>query len=49
MRRDLEQLAGDPATIVAASFTARIAAWPEQLDEPDPGPEVTFADMIELD
>ena len=49
VRRDLEQLAGEPAKILAAPFTARLAAWPEQLDEPDPGPEVTFADMIELD
>jgi len=28
---------------------ARVAAWPDQIDEPDPEKEVTFADMIELD
>lgn len=48
-RRDLEAVAADPARVLAAPMAARLGALPEQLDEPDPGPEVTFADMIELD
>jgi hypothetical protein len=48
-RRDLEVIAGDPTRILAAPMAARLAAWPEQLDEPAPEPEVSFADMIELD
>jgi len=49
VRRELEAVAGDPARILTASFAVRVAAWPEQLDEPDPQGEPTFADMIELD
>lgn len=49
MRRDLEALAADPAHIAAAPIASRLAALPEQLDEPEPEPEKTFADMIELD
>jgi hypothetical protein len=49
MRRELEAVAADPARVLAAPMAARLGALPEQLDEPDPGPEVTFADMIELD
>lgn len=48
-RRDLEALGDAPERITAAPFAARLAAWPEQIDEPDPGREPTFADMIELD
>ena len=48
-RRELEALAADPARAATAPFATRLAAWPEQLDEPEPGAEVTFADMIELD
>jgi hypothetical protein len=48
-RRDLEILAADPERILAAPMAARLAAWPEQLDEPPAEAEPTFADMIELD
>jgi hypothetical protein len=48
-RRDLEAVASRPEHILAAAMAARLAALPEQLDEPDPGGEPTFADMIELD
>jgi hypothetical protein len=47
-RRELEAIAADP-TRVTAPIGARLASWPEQIDEPDPEAEVTFADMIELD
>ncbi|MFT3694072.1 MAG: hypothetical protein QM831_13090 [Kofleriaceae bacterium] len=49
VRRDLEVLAVDPDRIRVATMAKRIAAWPEQLDEPPEKPDVTFADMIELD
>jgi hypothetical protein len=49
VRRDCEVLAQEPAKIVAAPFAARIASWPEQLDEPPPQPEVHPSDLIELD
>lgn len=49
MRRELEAIASDPGRIAAAAMPARLAEWPGQLDEPDPGQEPTFADMIELD
>jgi hypothetical protein len=48
-RRDLEILAADPERILVAPLAARLAAWPEQLDEPAPESQPTFADMIELD
>lgn len=48
-RRDLEILADDPARISAAPMPARLASWPDQIDDPDPANEPTFADMIELD
>jgi hypothetical protein len=48
-RRDLEAIASAPESIASAPMSARLAAWPEQLDEPDPEREPTFADMIELD
>lgn len=49
VRRDLEVLAAQPDRIAVAPMAKRIAAWPEQLDEPAAQPEVSFADMIELD
>ena len=48
-RRDLETLAEEPARIAAAPMAARLAAWPEQLDEPAAKPEPTLAELIELD
>ncbi len=48
-RRDQEVLAAEPDRIEAAPFAARIASWPEQLDEPAPAPEVHPADLIELE
>jgi hypothetical protein len=48
-RRELEALVADPARIAAAPWATRIAEHPEQIDEPPPEAEVTFADMIELD
>lgn len=47
-RRELEAVAADPMR-VTAPIAARLASWPEQLDDPAPEAEVTFADMIELD
>ena len=38
MRRELD-----------AAMAARLAAHPAQPDEPEPGTEVTFADLLELD
>ena len=49
VRRDLEVLAEEPGRIQVAPMAARVAAWPEQIDEPDPEKEVTFADLIEMD
>jgi hypothetical protein len=49
MRRELEAIASAPDRVAAAALPARLAAWPAQLDEPDPGREPTFADLIELD
>lgn len=48
-RRDLEATASQPERIAAAPMSARLAAWPEQLDEPEPEREPTFAELIELD
>ncbi|HEX4419683.1 MAG TPA: hypothetical protein VH165_17335 [Kofleriaceae bacterium] len=48
-RRDLEAIAGQPEAIAAAAMATRLGAWPDQLDEPDPAREPTFADLIELD
>ncbi len=47
-RRELEAIATDPAR-VTAPIAARLASWPEQIDDPAPEAEVTFADMIEID
>jgi hypothetical protein len=49
LRRELEAVAAQPARITVAALATRVAEWPEQLDEPDPASEPTFADMIELD
>ncbi len=49
VRRDLEAIARQPDRIAAATASARRAAWPDQLDDPDPALEPTFADMIEMD
>jgi len=48
-RRDLEAVAADPERVLGAAMPARLGALPEQLDEPAPGRELTFADMLELD
>lgn len=48
-RRDLEAVALAPERVLAAAIAARMAELPEQLDEPAPGPELTFADFLELD
>jgi hypothetical protein len=48
-RRDLEAVALDPGRVLTAAMGARVGALPEQLDEPAPGPELTFADFLELD
>lgn len=48
-RRELEALAADPSRITTAPLSARLATYPEQLDEPAPAPEATLADLIELD
>jgi hypothetical protein len=48
-RRDLEAVAAEPERVLAAPMAARLGALPDQLDEPAPGREVTFADMVELD
>jgi hypothetical protein len=49
VRRELEAIVADPVRIAAAPWATRIAEHPEQIDEPPPEAEVTFADMIELD
>ena len=49
MRRELEAIVADPERVSGATMTARLAAHPAQLDEPEPGKEVTLADLIELD
>ncbi len=49
LRRDLETVVASPAHISSAPLATRLAALPEQIDEPPAGPEVSFADMIELD
>jgi hypothetical protein len=48
-RRDLEALAADPSSALAGPWRARLAAYPEQLDDAPAGPELSFADLIELD
>lgn len=48
-RRDLEMLVEEPARILAAPLAERLAAWPEQLDEPAAKPEPSLAELLELD
>ncbi len=47
MRRELEAVAAD--RVAGAAMTAWLAAQPAQLDAPEPGTEVTLADLLELD
>jgi len=49
VRRDLETVAADPQHVLTAPLNKRLSALPEQIDEPDPEREATFADMIEID
>jgi len=48
-RRDLEAVAADPLRITSAAMPARMAALPEQIDEPEAVPEPSFAELLELD
>lgn len=48
-RRDLEAVAAEPERVLAAPMAARLGALPDQLDEPEPDREPTFADLLELD
>lgn len=48
-RRDLEAIAAQPVLLRTAPVAARMAALEELIDEGEPEPEVSFADMIELD
>ena len=49
LRRELEATAARPSRVAEASLAARLATWPDRLDDPDPSTEPTCADMIELD
>ncbi len=49
VRRDLEMIAQRPEAIAAAPMAKRVAAWPEQLDEPEPEKVPSLAELIELD
>lgn len=49
VRRDLEVLAAEPDRISVAPMATRIAAWEKQLDEPAATPELSIAELIELD
>jgi hypothetical protein len=48
-RRDLEAIAGNPEAVAAAPMATRLAAWPEQIDDPQPEKEPNLADLLELD
>jgi hypothetical protein len=48
-RRDVEAVAAEPERAVTAPMAARLAALPDQLDEPESGAEPTFAELLELD
>jgi hypothetical protein len=48
-RRDLEAVAAEPERVLAAPMAARLAALPDQLDEPEPDREPTLAELLELD
>ena len=41
LRRELEAVAAQPERVAAAALPARLASWPEQLDEPEPASEPT--------
>jgi hypothetical protein len=49
MRRELEATIAAPDRLASAALATRLAAWREQLDEPDAEREPGLADMIELD
>ena len=49
VRRELEAVAADPERVASAAMAGRLAAHPPQLDEPEPGKELTHADLLELD
>jgi len=49
LRRELEAIAADPERVASAPLATRLAAWPEQLDEPEAAREPTLAELIELD
>ncbi len=49
LRRDLEAVVTDPVRIASRPLDERLAAWPEQLDEPAAEPEPTRAELLELD
>jgi hypothetical protein len=49
VRRDLETIVTQPAAIAVAPMAKRVAAWPDQLDEPEPAREATLAELIEID
>ena len=48
LRRDREMLAARPE-LIATPLEGRLAKLPDQLDEPEPEIEKTFADMFEMD
>jgi hypothetical protein len=49
LRRDLETVIASPTHVASAPLATRLAALSEQIDEPPAGPEVSFADLIEMD
>jgi len=49
LRRELEAVAAEPTRVTEGPLAARLGTWPEQLDDPDPAGEPTFASLIELD
>ncbi|TMQ09053.1 MAG: hypothetical protein E6J90_15980 [Deltaproteobacteria bacterium] len=49
MRRELVTVAADPDRVAGAAMAARLAFHPAQLEEPEPGTEVTLAYLLELD
>jgi hypothetical protein len=48
-RRELEALAADPERVTRGAFAARVGAWPEQIDEPEPEAPPSLADLLELE
>jgi hypothetical protein len=49
LRRELETLTARPEQVATAPLAQRLAALPAELDELPPEPDVSFADMIEMD